>query len=85
MPVRILTPAELAADVRVLEVDTSSPTEMFCEGPRRVADADTAMPWRVSYRIGDISRTERFADEAAAVRGHAQIVADLIDMGTTRT
>jgi hypothetical protein len=85
MAVRVLRPEELTTDVRFLEVDTSSPSAMFCDGPRRVADADAAMPWRVSYRIGAVSRTERFADEAAAVRGHAQIVADLIDIGTTRT
>jgi len=82
MPVRVLMPTELTADVRHLEVDTSNPCAMSCDGPRRVSDADTAMPWRVSYRIGADSRTERFNDEVAAVRGHAQIVADMIDMGT---
>jgi len=82
MAVRVLTPMELTTDVRVREVDTSSPCATFCDAPHRVADGDAAMPWRVSYRIGASSRTERFADEAAAIRGHAQIVADLIDMGT---
>jgi hypothetical protein len=82
MPVRVLTQTELAADVRFLEVDTSSPCELLCDAPLRVADTDTKMPWRVSYWIGEIARTARFKDEAAAIRGHAQIVADLIVMGT---
>jgi hypothetical protein len=82
MPVRVLTPENLAEGVRVLDVNTSKPCELFCDAPRLVADDDTAMPWRVSYWIGVRSWTERFKDEAAAVRGHAQIVADLISMGT---